>query len=121
MKILIIDDDPFFRNFYIGKLTAAGYQIVTAVDGNEGLEKIIKEKPDLILLDLIMPKSDGFEVLQKLTQNKNITTAPVIIFSTLDQQQDVEEAKKLGAVDYINKSSEDWQSTLAKISSYMKQ
>lgn len=121
MKILIIDDDVFFRNFYVTKLSEAGYQVTAAVDGEEGLQKIQQEQPNLILLDLIMPKIDGFEVLKKISENKNYKTAPVIIFSTLEQQHDIEEVKKLGAVDYINKASEDWQSTLAKISSYMKQ
>ncbi|HSW88735.1 MAG TPA: response regulator [Candidatus Saccharimonadales bacterium] len=117
MKILIIDDDAFFRKFYAEKLTEAGYEVIEAIDGEDGLEKIQQETPHLILLDLIMPKKNGFEVLQEI-QNKHIQTI-IIIFSTLDQQKDITEAKKLGAVDYINKGSETWESTLAKISTYM--
>ncbi|HSW97427.1 MAG TPA: response regulator [Candidatus Saccharimonadales bacterium] len=119
MKILIIDDDAFFRKFYAAKLEETGYEVVVAIDGEEGLEKIAKEAPNLILLDLIMPKKNGFEVMQDIAKNKNIKLCPIIIFSTLDQEHDIAEAKELGAVDYINKESSDWESTLAKISSYM--
>lgn len=119
MKILIIDDDAFFRKFYSTKLTEAGYEVELACDGEEGLEKLDKEIPQLILLDLIMPKKDGFEILHILSQDKKYASVPIIIFSTLDQQDDITEAKKMGAVDYINKGAEAWDSTLAKISLYM--
>lgn len=117
MDILIIDDDEFFRKFYSTKLQETGYSVDVAGDGEEGLQKIQNSKPDLILLDIIMPKKNGFEVLQELAKQNNNT--PVMIFSTLEQQKDIDEAKKLGAVDYINKGTESLDSTLAKISSHM--
>ena len=118
-KILIIDDDEFFRKFYTGKLEEAGYAVVLASNGEEGLKKIKDEQPDLVLLDIIMPKMDGFEVLHAIAEKKVINSAPILIFSTLDQAKDLDEAKQLGAVDAIKKDLADWNSTLAKISSYM--
>src|SRR5579883_4074 len=118
-KILIIDDDEFFRKFYTGKLEEAGYAVVLASNGEEGLKKIKDEQPDLVLLDIIMPKMYVFELLHAIAEKKVINSAPILIFSTLDQAKDLDEAKQLGAVDAIKKDLADWNSTLAKISSYM--
>lgn len=114
MKILIIEDDKFFQKFYSTKLTDAGHTVTVADNGDEGLKKIPELKPNLILLDIIMPVKDGFDVLTELSKsaNKNI---PVIVFSTLGQEQDVAKAKKLGARDYINKSYFDLDNLKKKI------
>jgi CheY-like chemotaxis protein len=119
MKILIIEDDAFFRNFYTTKLKEKGYEVVNAADGFEGLQKVKQENPNLILLDIIMPKVDGFQVLEALKQANLINSIPVIVFSTLGQEQDVEKAKKLGAKDYINKSYFDFDNMFQKIVSYL--
>lgn len=115
MKILIVEDDPFFRNYFTTKLTENGFQVETAADGEEALEKIKAGRPDLILLDIIMPKTDGFDVLNRLTADNLINTLPVIVFSTLGQEADVKKALGLGARDYINKSLFDFNIILAKI------
>src|SRR5688572_3460453 len=103
-KILIIEDDKFFQKFYSSKLKEDGYELQVAEDGEDGIQKAMLFKPSLIILDIIMPKKDGFEVLTVLSKNEELKKIPVLVFSTLSQAQDVEKAKKLGAKDYINKS-----------------
>lgn len=115
MKILLIEDDIFFRKFYVEKLKERGFEIDEADDGNQGLEKIQSFKPDLIVLDIIMPNKDGFEVLKSLQENPTPKKIPVLVFSTLGQESDVEKAKKMGASDYVNKSMFDFNELLAKI------
>lgn len=115
MRILLVEDDTFFREFYAAKLKEEGMEVEIATDGVEGLEKAEKTKPDVMLLDIIMPKKDGFEVLLALSQSATLKKIPVIVFSTLGQDSDVEKAKKLGATDYINKSFFDFDGLIAKI------
>jgi len=115
MKILIIEDDPFFRNYFVSKLREVGFLVEAAVDGQEGLEKIKTIKPDLVLLDIIMPNKDGFEVLTTMNSNPTNYSIPVIVFSTLGQEDDVKKAISLGAKDYINKSFFDFNKIKAKI------
>lgn len=115
MQILIIEDDSFFRKFYAAKLEEKGFSVITAEDGDDGLEKAQTVNPDVILLDIIMPKKDGFEFLTIAMQNTFLIKIPVIVFSSLGQEQDVDRAKKLGAKDFINKSLFDFDTLVAKI------
>lgn len=115
MKILVIDDDEFFRKFCAAKLSENGHTVETAADGQEGLQKIPTFLPQAILLDMIMPKIDGFTVLQRLAGDPRYNKIPVIVFSTLGQEADVQKAKGLGARDFINKSFFDSGEVLAKI------
>ncbi len=103
-KILIVEDDRFLRELIARKLTAENYQIIEAIDGEEGLKKIKEEKPDLVLLDLILPGIDGFEVLSRIKEDPSLASIPVIILSNLGQREDVERGMKLGAVDYLVKA-----------------
>ena len=102
--ILIIEDDKFLRELVIQKLIKEGYETSEAVDGEEGIKKIKEEKPDLILLDLILPGIDGFEVLSKMREDPSLAQIPVIILSNLGQKDDVEKGLKMGAVDYLIKA-----------------
>ena len=120
MKLLLVEDDTFFREFYSAKLKEEGMEVEVASDGEAGLEKAQSIKPDVILLDIIMPKKDGFEVLQALSQSASLKKIPVIVFSTLGQETDVEKAKKLGARDYINKSFFDFDGLKTKINTVLK-
>ncbi len=115
MRILLAEDDLFFQNFYSRKLTEAGFQVEVAGDGNEALQKIMVIKPDLMLLDLIMPNKDGFEVLTEISKHPSLESIPVIIFSTLGQTADIEKAKRLGATDYVNKTFFDFDNLLKKV------
>ena len=102
--ILIIEDDKFLRELIAQKLLKEGYEIFEAIDGEDGIKKIKGEKPDLVLLDLILPGIDGFEVLSKMKEEPQISSIPVIILSNLGQREDVEKGLGLGAVDYLIKA-----------------
>jgi len=102
--ILIIEDDKFLRELIVQKLLKEDYEISEAVDGEEGFKKIKEEKPDLVLLDLILPGIDGFEVLSKVKEEPNLTKIPIIILSNLGQKEDIEKGMKLGAIDYLIKA-----------------
>ncbi len=103
-KILIIEDDKFLRELISRKLIKEGYEVEEAIDGEEGLKKIKEGKPDLVLLDLILPGLDGFEVLTKTKEDPKLAQIPIIILSNLGQKDDVEKGLKLGAVDYLIKA-----------------
>jgi two-component system, OmpR family, response regulator VicR len=99
MKVLIIDDDNFIRTVYKSALNQENIEVEVAADGDEGLAKAKQFKPDAILLDMILPKKDGFEVLKGLKSKK----IPTIVFSSLHQQGDIDEALRLGAMKYLPK------------------
>lgn len=103
-KILIVEDDKFLRELIARKLIKEDFEVSEAVDGEEGIKKIIEEKPDLILLDLILPGIDGFEVLARMKKESALSSIPVIILSNLGQKDDVEKGLKMGAVDYLIKA-----------------
>jgi len=103
-KILVIEDDTFLRELIVQKLLKEGYEIVEAVDGEDGIKKVTEEKPDIILLDIILPGIDGFEVLKKIKEDEKVQDIPVIILSNLGQQDDIDKGIKLGAKDYLIKA-----------------
>ncbi len=113
--ILLADDDLFFQKFYSTKLTEQGFSVDVVSDGEEALEKLKKNVYNLLLLDLVMPKKDGFTVLQEMISKENKKMIPVIVFSTLGQDQDIEKAKQLGAADYIQKTYFNLDELLMKI------
>lgn len=102
--ILIVEDDKFLRELIVQKLIKEKYEVSEAIDGEQGIRKIKEEKPDLVLLDLILPGIDGFEVLSKMKDEPGLSSIPVIILSNLGQKEDVERGLKLGAVDYLIKA-----------------
>lgn len=115
MNILIVEDDVFFQKFYSQKLQEVGFTVNVAVDGNDAIVKVVKTKPDLIILDIIMPNKDGFEVLEEISRDRVLSKIPILVFSTLGQEQDVQKALKLGAVGYVNKTFFDFGNLKAKI------
>lgn len=120
MKIAVVEDDVFFQKFYSTRLAEKGYEIVVASDGEEGLAKIRSEQPNAILLDIIMPKKNGFELLEELQQDPKISKIPVLVFSTLGQEDDIKRAMSLGAKDYVNKSFFDFNNLVSKIAEIVK-
>lgn len=104
LKILVVEDDKFLRELITQKLIREGYDVKGAVDGEDGVIKIKEEKPDIILLDLILPGIDGFEVLAKVKDDPELKNIPVLILSNLGQRDDVERGLKLGAVDFLIKA-----------------
>ena len=103
-KILIVEDDRFLRELITQKVGAEGYEVVGATDGEEGLRVAGEENPDLILLDLILPAMDGFEVLRQLKGAAATKDIPVIILSNLGQKEDIDKCMQLGAIDYMIKA-----------------
>ena len=104
LKVLIIDDDAFLSNIYVTELELEGFSVVSGRDGEEGIKLALKEKPDLILLDVLMPKLDGFEALKRLKADKATKDIPVIILTNLGQKEDTEKGLADGAVDYLIKA-----------------
>jgi len=102
--VLIVEDDKFLRELISRKILNEGFDISEAVDGEDGLKKVKEEKPDLILLDLILPGIDGFEFLARIKEDSSLAQIPVIILSNLGQKEDIEKGMKLGAVDYLIKA-----------------
>lgn len=103
-KVLIVEDDKFLRELLGKKLAQVGYTAILAVNGEEGLEKAKKDKPDIVLLDLILPGINGFEFLEKRKDDSDINSVPVIILSNLGQREDIEKGLKLGAKDFLVKA-----------------
>ena len=103
-NILIVEDDKFLRELISRKLTSEGFKIEEAIDGEEGLKKLQSLKPDLILLDLILPGLDGFEVLGRIKDTPSTSGIPVLILSNLGQKDEIERGLKLGAVDFLIKA-----------------
>ena len=103
-NILIVEDDKFLRELISKKLIGQGFKIDEAIDGEEGLKKLQELKPDLILLDLILPGLDGFDVLQRIKDDPSTASIPVLILSNLGQKDEIERGLKLGAVDFLVKA-----------------
>lgn len=103
-KILLIEDDRFLAGMYEKKLILDGFLVHVAHDGLEGIQEIRSFRPHVVLLDLLLPKKSGFEVLRVLKAKKTTASIPVIVLSNLSQTQDVERCMKMGASDYLVKS-----------------
>jgi len=114
-KILIVEDDQFLVKIYQTKLESEGFDIELALDGEEGIEKAKEFMPELILLDLILPKMNGFEVLKKLKTDEKTKNIPVIVLSNLGQESDVKQGMELGAVNYLIKSDHSINEIIDKI------
>jgi DNA-binding response OmpR family regulator len=119
-KILLIEDDKFLRELIIQKLGREGFEVAEAPEGEIGLTKMKEEKPDLVLLDLILPGIDGFEVLRQIKEDSETSNIPVVILSNLGQKDDVGRGMKLGATDYLVKAHFTPGEILSKIKSILK-
>ena len=104
-KILVVEDDPMISSIYEAKFSAAGFKVLIAADGGQGLELAKKEKPDLIILDVILPGLDGFSVLEELKKNQSTKKIPVIMLTNLGTAEDKIKGQKMGAADYLVKAS----------------
>jgi DNA-binding response OmpR family regulator len=104
IRIVYIEDESFFASTMTRLLNEAGYMTVNAEDGEKGLALVMKEKPDLVLLDLVLPKIDGKEILKRLKADESTKNIPVIILSNLSADSDQKETKSLGAADFFIKA-----------------
>jgi DNA-binding response OmpR family regulator len=104
-RILLVEDDRFLRKAAEAALSRSGFTVLTATDGEEALRMARAEVPDLVLLDLIMPKMQGFEVLRALKQEPATAAMPVVVLSNLGQDADVRQAREAGAAAYLVKAN----------------
>ncbi len=114
-KIIIVEDEEILRNLLHKKLTAEGYQVDVAEDGEEGLSKIRADRPDLILLDIIMPKMNGIEMLEEMVKDETLKDIPVIVVSNSGQPVEIDRAQKLGARDWLVKTEFEPQEVIDKV------
>jgi DNA-binding response OmpR family regulator len=103
--ILVVEDDVFIASVHSRKLAKEGFEVMMAGDGEEALEVARKRKPDMIFLDLIMPKKDGFETLKELKADPDLKDVKVIVLSNLSQEEDKQRVLDMGALDYVVKAN----------------
>lgn len=118
-KILFVEDDPLIVKIYSTRLTADGYQVLAAENGEEGLRIAEQELPDLVVLDIMMPKMDGYAVLEKIRANEKLSLIPILIYSNLTQEEEIARAKKMGATEFITKANVSPTEMVAKIKQYL--
>jgi len=104
-KILVVEDDPMISSMYKTKFEVDGFEVFTADNGATGLELAKKEKPDIVMLDIILPQLDGFSVLEQIKQDKATKSIPVIMLTNLSTDEDKKKGEKMGALDYLVKAS----------------
>jgi len=115
ITILLIEDDTFLLNMYVDKFEIEGFQVHAADDGEKGAKMALEKNPDIILLDIMLPKLDGFGVLEKLKSDAKTKDIPVILLTNLSQKEDVDRGIALGANDYLIKSHFMPSDVVAKI------
>ncbi|MCR4322689.1 MAG: response regulator [Candidatus Azambacteria bacterium] len=103
-RVLLVEDDSFLRDLISQKMKKEGFTVIEAIDGEESLKKAVSENPHIILLDLILPGADGFEILRKMRAEPATSKVPIIVLSNLGQKEDVEKGIMLGATDYLVKA-----------------
>ncbi|MBI2644379.1 MAG: response regulator [Candidatus Wildermuthbacteria bacterium] len=118
-KILLIEDEELLAGVLQRKLQESGYVVTVAQDGEIGIEKVRKEKPDLILLDMLLPKKDGMEVLEDIRGDAELSYIPVIIISNSGQPVEIERAKELGVQDWLVKTDFDPKEVVEKVNRYL--
>lgn len=117
--ILVVEDDAFLMDAYKVKLQQEKFKILLAKDGEAGLETAVSDQPDLIILDMVLPKMSGLDVLKKLKADQKTKNIPVIVASNLDQNETIEEVKQAGAADYFIKSNISISELIAKIQTFL--
>ena len=114
-KILLVEDEELIIKLLQKKLLSEGSDVTIASDGEEGMKAIRESKPDLVLLDIIMPKKGGFEVLEEINQDAELRSIPVIIISNSGQPMELDRAQRLGVRDWLIKTEFDPKEVLEKV------
>ena len=104
-KILLVEDEKMLADMYVAKFSKEGLSVLKAEDGARGLELARKHKPDVVLLDIILPKLDGFAVLKELRKHPDTSDTHILLLTNLGQEEDVKKGQKLGADDYFIKAN----------------
>jgi len=122
-KVLLVEDDPFLSSLLKNRLQKEGLEVNLAKDGEEALNSLKSAKPDLILLDLILPKKSGFEVMEEIRSDPQMQSqeVPIIIISNLGQPEDISRGQALGAIEYFVKAKTSIDELVNKIKDFLKQ
>ena len=122
LKILIAEDDILLRDIWQQKIAKEGFEVITAADGEEALDIINKEKPDLLLLDIVMPKLDGFDVLKAIRghSDEKIKKMTIIVLSNLGSKEDIKKASSLGSDGYMVKAMFSTEDVITKVKEHEK-
>ncbi len=113
--VFLAEDDLFLSDMYRTKFKLSGYDMPHAENGEEALKLLREQKPDIMLLDIVMPKKNGFDVLKEVKEDKDLKDIPVIMLTNLSQKDDVDKGLELGAVDYIIKAHSTPAEVVAKV------
>ena len=119
-KILVIEDDNFLQGLIARKLSNEDFTVSSAGDNKETFDILAKETPDLILLDLLLPEVDGFEILKKIRESESWKNIPVLVFSNLSGENDIKKAQGLGIEEYMIKSNFTLDELLEKVNKLLK-
>ena len=119
-KVLIIEDDSFLQGLEASKLEKESYKVITASSGEEAMKKIYEPDIDVILLDLILPDFDGFEILKKIKTTENLKKIPVVVFSNLSEESAIKKSQELGAIDFMVKSNFTLDELIKRIKTLIK-
>lgn len=119
-KILIIEDEKILAEMYKDKFIKAGFEVFSAFESRDGLELARKEKPDLIILDILLPRENGITFLRRLKKEPETSSIPVVVFSNYDNPDTKKEAIKFGVKDYLIKANYTPKGILRKVKSYIK-
>lgn len=117
--ILVVEDDDFLSTLLTTRFQQAGFNVLVAKDGDEAIEALKTNKPNLIMLDIILPKKSGFEVLEQIQNDPTLQKAPVVITSNLGQQSDVERGRSMGVMEYFVKAETPIEDMVARINQIM--
>jgi two-component system alkaline phosphatase synthesis response regulator PhoP len=120
MKILVVEDEQILAKVFQEKFEKARYEVKIASDGQSGVDLAKSFKPDIIILDLVLPKKNGFEVLEELKADDNFKSTPVIVISNLGEDEDIKRALSLGAVDYFAKAKHPINEIVDKVKAAFK-
>ena len=118
-KILLVEDEPIYQKLYMSALSEHGFNVVAASDGEEGLKLLRKEKPDLVMLDLLMPVKNGFQFLETIRADKVFKDTFVIVTTNLSQESDLNLCKKYHVLDYLVKTDWSMEDIIKKIDGYL--
>lgn len=118
-KILLIEDDSFISQMYDIKFKQTNYDFLLARDGEEGLQIMKSVKPDIVLLDIILPEMDGFTVLEEIKKDPALASIPILLLTNLGQQENIQKGLSLGAKDYIVKAHSTPQEVVEKVKAYL--
>lgn len=119
-SVLVVEDDEFLRELIVTKLKQEKLTILEAINGKDGLQKMREMQPDLVLLDLILPGIDGFEVLRSAQSDPTISKIPVVVLSNLGQKEDIDRAKESGAKGYLVKAQFTPSEIVGKVHAFLK-